>query len=722
MPILVTLAGFEWGTAAGLATGNPGNKLFDSIVGSPAVVATSPRSPGAFSLEVTGAATGARNVTWNTGTLGAGGTVLVAVVHLYIATQSSGDNDAICIFPTAGSGGFIWLNSSGVIHAGIASGDGDQTGPTLSTNTWYRIDLKFDVSTGQTKLDWAVDGVAQTQATKTQSATTIIEFTLGRTGGSPTFTYRYDDVAVSMTSGDYPLGAHKVVLLSVAAGTVTVNGSAASFSTFTNNGTLNSTFNATTARNAIDEIPPTIGATADGWVQDAIAASDYVQMPMTSYTLGGGETVAGLRMLVPGWATSTTGTNIRFDAFNGTTAETVFALGDPNFDNSTTTPAWVALMLPTLTNYNTQTELDGLAFRAGFGTDANPDCGIHAIYAELAVKEVSAANGPATLVGAGALAATAAIIVNASATLAGAGATTATGSAGSTTIDGTATPTGVGSLTTSAAVIVPRTATLTGAGTLAALAVVRVPATATIAGQGSLAATVTQLGSATITGAGILAANGGGAQNGIATPAGVGTLAAVAVVYVPGTGSATGAGTLSAAGTVRIPGTTSLAAAGTLTAIAVVRVPGTATLTGVGSLTAFSGSAQNGTSTVAGTGSLTAAGQAVVVGAVALAGVGALTASGASTAFGVATLTGVGALLAGTVISGNATMAGAGALTAVIASAVITRPDTGVVTFMAGGPVTRPDTGTIVRPSTGGDPMPHTGVVVRPNTGTVPRS
>jgi hypothetical protein len=45
----------------------------------------------------------------------------------------------------------------------------------------------------------------------------------------------------------------------------------------------------------------------------------------------------------------------------------------------------------TLADIESQGLLDALEFRAGFSGDATPDIGIHAIYAELAVKEAAAA-------------------------------------------------------------------------------------------------------------------------------------------------------------------------------------------------------------------------------------------------------------------------------------------------------------------------------------------
>lgn len=116
---------------------------------------------------------------------------------------------------------------------------------------------------------------------------------------------------------------------------------------------------------------------------------------MTSYTLAAGESVSGARMLAPGWAVSATAATFGF-RYLTTGAEVTLQAGtvDPNFDNSTTAPAWVCKML-TLADVDTQAELDALKFRVGFSSDATPNVGIHAIACEVAIKEATAV--PASL-------------------------------------------------------------------------------------------------------------------------------------------------------------------------------------------------------------------------------------------------------------------------------------------------------------------------------------
>jgi len=90
-------------------------------------------------------------------------------------------------------------------------------------------------------------------------------------------------------------------------------------------------------------------------------------------------------MLACGWAGSTASGTIEFRAWDGTT-ESGLISGALGFTNSTTAPTWAVVVVPRPTGGWTQAKLDALAFRVGFSTDATPDEGIHAIYAEVAIQ------------------------------------------------------------------------------------------------------------------------------------------------------------------------------------------------------------------------------------------------------------------------------------------------------------------------------------------------
>jgi hypothetical protein len=98
------------------------------------------------------------------------------------------------------------------IYDGVSTFNSTSTG-TLSVATWYRIEYKMDWSGAAAKVTWGI-------ATADGSLTTIdTDFTGGNAFGAATIDYclhgqggvsvcvlRYDDVAISNSGGDYPLG------------------------------------------------------------------------------------------------------------------------------------------------------------------------------------------------------------------------------------------------------------------------------------------------------------------------------------------------------------------------------------------------------------------------------------------------------------------------------------------------------------------------------------
>lgn len=401
MPTLVALTGFEFGSTAGWATGNAGNKIFDVITGSPSIVTTTPED-GTYCLEVsaTGAAEG---IAWGTGTLGASKTHLVtSVVVRFPSALPSADLDLIQLQCPGPNYVLRFRNSDDKLCVGLPGGS-EVAGPVVVADTSYRIDIHMDVSANPNTIDWQVDGAAQTQFSNAVAADTVFSCDLGWTLSAQTGTVRYDNWAVSTTAADYPLGDFKVIAVkpdtggSLDVSTITTS----EWNTFAGSTPTLTAWNATTALAAVAELPVDLGAAQDGFCRISGTDADYVGIPFTTYTLTGGETVLGLRMLACCWAATTTAAFHSFASYNGTTATTLFAAADANADN-TSTPAWVCKMLTTA-DFDTQAELDALQIRVG-STDTNPDAGVHAVYVEIAVS-----TGGGATVNATAIAATAAL-------------------------------------------------------------------------------------------------------------------------------------------------------------------------------------------------------------------------------------------------------------------------------------------------------------------------
>jgi hypothetical protein len=104
-----------------------------------------------------------------------------------------------------------------------------------------------------------------------------------------------------------------------------------------------------------------------------------------------GESIRAVRWYFIGWAASATANTIGMRGWDGTTETVLFVVADPAFDNSTTVPGWVARMHRTLgagsgPRIISQIQLDALAARIGFSSNATVDVGVHAVLAELLVR------------------------------------------------------------------------------------------------------------------------------------------------------------------------------------------------------------------------------------------------------------------------------------------------------------------------------------------------
>lgn len=139
----------------------------------------------------------------------------VGVLRMYVNIASHPTSDAwVGGLNVSGLGcGLAYKSSDGKYYA--ASGDGTgacvfgATGITLSTATWYRIDIKVNVVANPWLIDVQVDGSALGQASKALAATTLTTASvwLGTDGSSETFDIYYDDICTSVTSADYPIGS-----------------------------------------------------------------------------------------------------------------------------------------------------------------------------------------------------------------------------------------------------------------------------------------------------------------------------------------------------------------------------------------------------------------------------------------------------------------------------------------------------------------------------------
>jgi hypothetical protein len=401
-PIVAPLdifAGMEWGTHGGITSTTGTTQMFGATTlttggtfGTTYQVLAAAARNSAYGLRIVqSAAAGFVRVgtlTSQSGTFGfnvrvvsATGTVVVAAV-----VNSAGSVFAQLMYDSSATKFGVRCGSTGTVswEAG-----------TTALNTWRWIDKRFKSSSSTWHAEWRIETAADTytdQAAADLTGQSILSFHSLHLGGnvSQTMTADFDDVCLSKYYVAYPLGPHEVKLLTVdPAGTPTVSGTTANFNVFTANGTL-AAWNATNARNAVDEVPPTISASADGVVQNAVAATEYMEFPMSSYALGPTEYIDGVRMLAPAWGGTGTGTGTLGIRGHDGTIETTLIAASVSYDAgsptaiSTTEPYWQCAMWQSVNGW-TQAELDAAVLRVGYSTDATPDMGVHAVYLEIAV-------------------------------------------------------------------------------------------------------------------------------------------------------------------------------------------------------------------------------------------------------------------------------------------------------------------------------------------------
>jgi hypothetical protein len=394
---IVAFTGFEYGTAVGVGTGNPGP--FDGItgvVGTDLQVVAGTPVVGSYVGQVT--TLNNKNYFWNTTTLGTGKTEIVASFRFMFTTLPTSANDfhAIDVAASTDRAGFYYDPADQKVHAWITSAT-QAASSTIVANTWYTMSFRFSCIANPNTLDWTFNGVAQTSVSNALGASTISRYALGNRGGT-NGVVNFDDLAVSVTSADYPLPIYQVRMVGVdTGGTTTEIGTANATVRFTANGTLDGTHNSANILAALTEVPPLLGATSSGVAQQTAGAGNAVEIPMTTYTLTGGETIAGCRIYLAGWAASALAANLGLRAWNGTAETTLHGDTAAGFDN-TSNGAWYAFMYGGVTD---QTTLNALTVRMGYSTDVSPVIGAHAIYAEILIVPGAGSTSLADVAGGG---------------------------------------------------------------------------------------------------------------------------------------------------------------------------------------------------------------------------------------------------------------------------------------------------------------------------------
>lgn len=198
----VILTGFEYGVADPNANGGG---LF-SFVASPSPnvqIISSDKNTGVYCLQLEADGTNDAYVRWTLATPA----IVVARQYIKIVTEPATAQIILQTFcTTSAASPRIYVNPATHVFELRAGATVIATGPSYSTGIWYRIDWKADVSANPWNLYARIDGGTEFSGTSAQAADTIINYTIGTTSTAAQ-KYLHDDVVISLTSGDYPIGA-----------------------------------------------------------------------------------------------------------------------------------------------------------------------------------------------------------------------------------------------------------------------------------------------------------------------------------------------------------------------------------------------------------------------------------------------------------------------------------------------------------------------------------
>jgi hypothetical protein len=308
-------------------------------------------------------------------------TIHVARFYIYFTTLPSADTQLYRIATATGppSLGLGFHQSSGELRCSRGSNTFNSTGSGVSVTTgqWYRIDIKIDSTSGAKTCDASVNGSALGQVTGSDTeAPAAIRICNSTTASGDWF---YDDVIMSQTSGDYPLGAgHVHHFIPVSDGTHNT-GAAGNF--LTGAAGANITNATTTSYQLIDEVP----------LDDVtVDTNDYINLAGTAPTTEYVEHVIGPASgistptvgprgveIIYGYASQSTGvgahilkindngTEDTVNSFSGAGQTTNRYARKHYVDPPTAASAW------TVASGNGN--FNDLRTRFGYSTDGNPD-------------------------------------------------------------------------------------------------------------------------------------------------------------------------------------------------------------------------------------------------------------------------------------------------------------------------------------------------------------
>jgi hypothetical protein len=344
------LTGFEHGVLS-----TSGGGLFNGIggtVGTNIAVQSTTKRSGAYALRIYPGSSTACYITRNVSSS-------VLVGRIYVRWEDLPTvNHIIVRGMTASQVCYIYYdyNSGNPRLYALVNGSTPQYSATgiLAADTWFRIDFRFDASTGTTTIDWQIEGSPQTQATRTVAANTFSIFNIGMTTASVA-DFCVDDVFLSATSGDYPIGEGSVVGLSPSGAGTSSPGSNIKDDA---GNVVNDSTNPANAE--LDDVP--LDGATDYIQQDGGASSIYAEATLADTTKG---TINGAIGIIAYQSSSATANSASTRVLDEDSAEQVIYTGDM----SETSQFYKSAVIPAPAGGWDQAAVNALRVRVGFATD-----------------------------------------------------------------------------------------------------------------------------------------------------------------------------------------------------------------------------------------------------------------------------------------------------------------------------------------------------------------
>lgn len=387
--------GFEHGSVVSGTSG-----VYDGASGTPAIV-TSPVRSGARALEITPSGAAAERVLYD---FIAGVQQPAASFYIRFATLPTAVVTLAAFNNANGPGMFQFDNTAGRFAVSNNNAGRQSVGPTVATNTWYLIDLRYDSSTGTVTMAAAIDGGGLVTASRSQVASDATTMHLGTADpASPAYTAYYDDWVISDDyTADFPIAAHHIeALIASADGTHAVgSGAFDSFTTtaFTNGTTNGNTFIghrpmqlANTAEQVIRQVANDVNAYMEFTLEN-LASGASTPIGVRTYgaaeEAGTGNSLGEIRLLLSdNTEVLTTGSLSVIDSTDTISNTAVSVFKREAIDPS---GGW------------DRTKVDGLKIRLGFA-DGAPDVNFIDLMVEVALTEPAVDATPSTVAAVAAL-------------------------------------------------------------------------------------------------------------------------------------------------------------------------------------------------------------------------------------------------------------------------------------------------------------------------------